>query len=142
MMRFLFLFLLYSLPLVSVAQSKSDQAVLSAEQRRFEAMMHRDTLALRGMVADDLVYTHSNAVTENKTQHIGAIAAGRMVYGNMVREQATVRRSAKMALINGIVRVNGSVNGTSFEVRLIYTAVYRKKHGHWLLINWQSTRIV
>ncbi len=140
-MRFLFALLLCILPLLSFAQTRSARAVLEAEQRRFEAMTRRDTIALRPMLSNRMVYIHSNAFTENKTQHIGAIASGRMVYQSMVRERADVRRFAKTALSNGIIQVKGIVNGTPFEVRLVYTAVYRKKHGRWLLINWQSTRL-
>lgn len=139
-MRYLFVLSLFVLPLFSFAQSRSDRAVLETEQRRFDAMTRRDTIALHTMLSDRMMYIHSNALTENKAQHIGAIASGRMVYQTMVRERADVRHFGKTALTNGIVQVRGIVNGTPFEVRLVYTAVYRKKRGHWLLLNWQSTR--
>ncbi len=139
-MRFLFWYFLL-LPFYGLAQSKTDRLILATEQQRFASMVSRDTVALRPLLADDLVYIHSNALQETKAAHLSAIATGRLVYASMLRETAQVRRYGKMALTNGIVRVTGVVNDTSFDVRLLYTAVYRRVRGQWQLVNWQSTRV-
>ncbi len=130
--------LLFSLSVLN-AQSKSTQKVLDTEAQRFAAMMRADTLALRPMLAEDLVYVHSNALKENKSEHLAAIASKKLVYEKMDREAANVRFYGKTALVNGIVKVQGKLKGNAFEVRLLYLAVYRKKKGAWVLINWQST---
>ncbi len=140
-MRNLYLFLSCLLVQTGFAQSKSERAVLDAEQRRFEAMTRKDTVSLRDMLADDLVYVHSNTVTETKKEHISAISSGQIVYAKMTREQARVRRYGKTAICNGTVQVQGILRDASFEIKLLYTAVYRKKGGKWRLVNWQSTRV-
>lgn len=140
-MRAFCIFLFTTLPLSLFAQSKCDLKILDTEQRRFEAMVRKDTVLLRDLLADDLVYVHSNALTESKKEHISNIAAGRLVYEKMTREQAKARCYGKTALTNGVVQVKGILNKTSFEVRLMYTAVYRKKGGTWQLASWQSTRL-
>ena len=136
----LWIALLLALPLGIFAQSASSP-VLSDEGRRFDAMTRRDTAALQRLLHQDLVYIHSNALIEDKAQHISAIAAGRLVYQKMTPTNTRVRRYGKTALTNGTVQVQGLLNGTPFELRLSYTAVYRKKRGTWQLLNWQSTRI-
>lgn len=75
---------------------------------------------------------------ESKAQHIAAIAQ-RLVYQKMTPENVKIRRYGKTALTDGTLQVKGLLNGTAFELRLAYTAVYRKKRGHWRLLNWQST---
>ena len=140
-MRTLHLLLFLALPLFLLAQTKTERKILDTEQRRFGAMTSKDTLALRDLLADDLVYIHSNALTESKPAHISAISTGRLVYEQMTREQAKVRRYGKTALTNGVVQVKGILNEKTFEMRLAYTAVYRKKGGDWQLANWQSTRV-
>ncbi len=132
------LFLVLTVP--AAAQSKTEQEILDTELRRFEAMERRDTALLRDLLADDLYYLHSNALHEDKAAHISAIASGRLIYKKMSRERAVVRRYGRTALVNGIVRVSGMLNQASFDIRLVYTAVYRKKCGKWRLANWQSTR--
>lgn len=140
-MSFIRFFLLFLLPLCGHAQSKCDQKILDTELRRFEAMTRRDTAVLLDLLTDDLVYLHSNALLENKQEHIGAIMAGRLVYQSLTRTQAAVRRYGRTAIVNGTVLVAGILNGTPFEVRLAYSAVYRKQGRRWRLANWQSTRL-
>lgn len=121
--------------------SAAERSVLDTETLRFELMTKGDTLALSRLLADDLVYIHSNGLTESKPQHLQAMAAGRLKYSTMQREEAKVRLYGKMALNNGIVHAVGVLNNTPFDIRLRYTAVYQKQHGQWRLLNWQSTRI-
>jgi len=140
-MKHLAVFFLLTLSVAASAQSKCERAVLDAEQRRFEAMVRADTVALRAMLADDLVYIHSNAMTEDKNQHIADISGGRLRYHSMDRENPRVRRYGKTAITNGVVRVNVTLDGKNLVLPLAYTAVYRKKKGRWLLVDWQSTRV-
>lgn len=133
------LFFYWTLP--ALAQSNAALKVLASESRRFEAMTRADTAALRPMLANELLYVHSNALKENKLEHLLAIASRKLVYEKMDREQADVRFYGKTALVNGTLHVQGVLNGNPFALRLFYTAVYRKKRNLWQLVHWQSTKI-
>jgi ketosteroid isomerase-like protein len=137
----LLFFVLVLLQTPFFAQSKTDRAILDAEQRRFDAMTRRDTVLLRTMLAEDMLYIHANAMVETKTQHLAAIGSGKLDYRQITRENPAVRRSGKIALVYGPARAKGTNQGTAFDVNLLVTAVYRKKKGQWLLVNWQSTRV-
>lgn len=134
------LFWLFASPLLVNAQSSKDQLVLDTEQRRFEAMTARDTTALKNLLHADLYYLHSNAMLENKNQHLASIGTGRLVYQKMKRESVKVRRYGQIAITNGVLAVSGLNNGNSFDLKLLYTAVYKREHKTWRLLNWQSTR--
>lgn len=126
----------------SIAQINAKKTILETEQQRFEAMVGKDTVQLRTMLDSDLHYLHSNGLQENKQQHLTAIATGTINYLAMLRKpNPIVRRYGKMALVNGLVNVDGEIHGQAFSVLLRYTAVYRKKKRHWVLLNWQSTRV-
>ena len=140
MPRLAFSLLLFAVPLLAAAQPTSSP-VLTDENRRFAAMTQADTAALSRLLHEDLIYIHSNALTESKAQHLAAIAAKRLVYQKMTPENVKVRRYGKTALTNGTVQVKGLLNDKPFELNLAYTAVYRKKRGIWRLLNWQSTRL-
>jgi ketosteroid isomerase-like protein len=134
-----FIFTLLQTPFF--AQSKTNRVILDAERRRFDAMIRHDTVALRDMLADDMLYIHSNALVETKAQHLSAIASGKLDYRRIERENpATIRRYGKIAVVYGPVKAGGVNQGTVFDVNLLVTAVYQKKKGKWLLVNWQSTR--
>ncbi|HAD14302.1 MAG TPA: nuclear transport factor 2 family protein [Saprospirales bacterium] len=137
----LFLVLFFCQPWSLDAQNPLIASVLDFEQKRFDAMTRADTAFLSPMLGNDLVYIHSNALEEDKQEHLGAIASRNLVYKTMNREQAVVRIFGKTAVINGVVSVQGILKGNDFAVRLLYTAVYRKKGRSWLLVNWQSTKI-
>ncbi|MBN8677796.1 MAG: nuclear transport factor 2 family protein [Chitinophagales bacterium] len=125
----------------AIAQNKLADAVLQFESKRFEAMTRADTASLRTMLSDDLIYIHSNALTEHKQDHLNAIASKKLIYKSMKREQAGVRLYGKTAIVNGTVAVQGILQNNDFSLRLLYTAIYRKKGKHWQLLNWQSTKI-
>jgi ketosteroid isomerase-like protein len=115
--------------------------ILAVQQVRFNAMTGKDTLALRDLLTDDMMYIHSNAMVESKSQHLEAIISGKVIYEKMVPEATKVRHYGKIAIANGKVNVKGQLNGNTFEIVLLYTAVYRKDKGNWKLASWQSARV-
>ncbi len=129
------------LPFVALSQSSQNHAVLQDEERRFAAMMRRDTVELSKWLSDDLVYRHSNGLLEDKRSHMKAIAAGALHYERIERDSAYVQRFGRLALVNGVVRVSGRLEQRPFAVRLAYLAAYRKSRGRWQLLRWQSTRL-
>ena len=120
--------------------AQNPSAVLDTEQHRFACMIAKDTASLEKLLADDLMYIHSNSMVENKQQHLSAISAGKIVYQSMKREAPSVRFYGKIAICNGSIQVKGLLNGNPFDVQMLYTAVYKKQGKNWLLANWQTTR--
>lgn len=116
-------------------------AITASQQARFDAMTAKDTLALRELLTDDLLYVHSNALVENKSQFLQDIASGKLIYEKITPQPAKVRLYGKIGIADGKINVKGQLNGAPFEIVLIYTAVYRKVKGKWLLTSWQSTRV-
>lgn len=104
-------------------------------------MTRADTAALRPMLAEELVYVHSNAMKETKPEHLAAIASRKLVYEKMERQEAAIRFYGKTAIVNGKLKVGGLLNGNAFELPLLYTSVYQKQRGLWRMVSWQSTRI-
>lgn len=143
-MRYLFLLFicLNFTSTITFGQSSAEIAVLEAEAKRFAAMTQKDTVLLKNLLDDELVYMHSNGLIENKSMHLASIGAGKIIYASMERAPGTqVRKYRKWAITNGSVQVKGVLKDTVFELKLLYTAVYRKKKRNWQLVSWQSTKI-
>jgi len=118
------------------------RTIAESEDMRFRAQVEQDTATLKQIIADELVYIHSNALTESKRDFINSVKSGKITYQTMEPETGrSIRRYGKTGISNGVVRVGGLYQGRSFDLRLKYTAVYRKKRGKWLLVSWQSTGI-
>ncbi len=137
--------LLFSLAFIaqqSAAQEPAAvQQVLAAQEQRFRAMTTRDMVTLETLLADDLYYIHSNAMTEDKAQHLEAIASGKIVYEKITPVSTRVRRYGKTGIADGKAHVAVQLNGQRVELTLLFTAVYHREKGRWRLTSWQSTRV-
>ncbi|MBL7792034.1 MAG: nuclear transport factor 2 family protein [Saprospiraceae bacterium] len=132
-----FLLLFFNVQLL-VAQS----TISDSEDMRFNAQVKKDTVLLRRILSDDLVYIHSNALVETKSDFLHSISTGNITYNSMQPEPGrAIRNYGKTGISNGIVQVKGLIQGKPFEVRLRYTAVYVKQKKTWRLVSWQSTKI-
>lgn len=114
--------------------------VQAADRARFAAQVGRDTAALRNLLADELVYVHSNALIESKAHFIETVATGRIVYDEVIPVESTYRIYGLTAVGNGKVRVRVQMNGQAVAVDLLFTTVHVRRNGRWELVAWQSTR--
>lgn len=128
--------------LATIAQNKKEMSIETIEKQRFVAMEKKDIHFLEEVLADDLVYIHSNALTETKADFLSSIRTGKIVYEKMGVEEMQVRRYGKTtAIVNGIVHVQVQLNGKPADLRLRYTNVYIKQNGKWKMETWQSTKL-
>ncbi len=137
-MRILLFVLL--LPVAAAAQS----TIEASETARFQAQIARDTQALDRLLGGELVYIHSNGLTESKPDFIRSVASGRIQYLAMEAEPGrNIRIFRRTGISDGVVAVKVSLNNSDpLSLRLRYTAVYLKKDGLWCLVSWQSTRLL
>jgi hypothetical protein len=125
----------------AITTLRAQSPVQVAEDQRFQAMVGRDTISLQKLIHKDLIYVHSNALQESKTDFIHSVSSGKIQYQSMQRDKIAITKWRKTAIVNGEVAVKGIVNTAPFDIKLRYLAVYKKKSGKWVLYRWQSTRI-
>jgi ketosteroid isomerase-like protein len=141
---FSFLFLCLSLTAFSqakTAKADSEETIKQLERRRYELMVKKDLKALGELLADDMVYTHSSGVTENKEQFLAALASGKSVYYGVQPQETQVRFYGNTAILNGTANVDTQVNGQRTTLLLRFTDAYVKRNGKWQFVTWQSLRL-
>ena len=128
-------------PVVSAQMGKVEQQVLQAEKDRFAAMVKGDRAALEKLLADDLTYTHSTALLENKEQFIKSVTSGNIDYVSIVPSEADwkIRVNGNTAVVNGLAAVNVIDTGKDRKIRIRFTTVQANRGGAWQLLAWQST---
>ena len=121
----------------------AEQQVLQAEKDRFAAMIKGDRAALERILADDLTYTHSSALFEDKAQFIKSVTSGNIDYVSIVPSESDwkVRINGNTAIVNGLAAVNVVDTGKDLKFRLRYTTVHTNRKGQWQLQAWQATRL-
>ena len=137
-----------ALPVMALAQAgsttlgKAEQQVVQAERDRFAAMIKADRAALERILADDLTYTHTNALFESKAQFIQSVTSGAIDYVSVTPSESDwkVRIDGDLALVNGVAAVNVVDKGNDLKFKVRYSTVHRNQGGRWQLASWQATR--
>jgi ketosteroid isomerase-like protein len=115
--------------------------VLRADDRRFEAMRSSNWPALEDSLADDLVYVHSTARVESKTEHVGNLKAGKPHYRGIAPRERKVRVHGGVGIVNGVSEMHVENAGKEQRFTVRYLAVYAKSGHAWRMIAWQSTKV-
>jgi len=96
------------------ALGAATQAVLAAEDQRFDAMVRGDTAALRSLLADGLTYTHSDGAQQSKAEFLQTIGSGALRYQSIKAEGRVVRLRGGVGVVTGrsAMRVTVGVKST------------------------------
>ena len=125
-------------PAATLAQSADEAAVRAVEERRVKALVEDDFATLEAIFGDDLHYTHSSAVVDDKASFMAALKSGKTKYESIERGPAVVRLYGDTALMTGTAMVG--LRGRAEKLSLRYTLLYVKRAGEWKMVAWQSTR--
>lgn len=115
-----------------------EEQVLAAEWARFEALLGNDIALVDGLLAPELTYIHSNGARQTKAEYLQPLAAGKVLYKSIVASDQQIQIVGDAAVVTGTVKL---LVNTGFDrsMEAIYTEVYVKRDGRWLLLLWQST---
>jgi hypothetical protein len=111
-----------------------------AERELYRAMITRYLPRLREVLADDLVYMHSNGVTESKVDYLEGVAGGLYEYEAIETRYAQHWSHGNAVVRTGLISmVVGERNKPKSETALLFTTLWRRE-GRWRLVLRQTTR--
>jgi len=122
------------------ANITADEA-LRSEDARYAAQTGDDFAALEQLIGDDLVYIHSSAVVDNKTNYIDSQRSGTVKYRSMRRSDVTVRTYGCLALITGLANFDVTLKGQDLAVEIRFHSVWAKRAGSIQFVSWEATRV-
>ena len=111
------------------------------DQSRFRAMIANDLETLAAVLADDLVYIHSDGDVDSKEEFLQRLRSGSLRYRSIEPRDVLVRTFGHTAVVTGRSRMAVTNAGADREFEILYTAVYVVRGNSWQLVSWQSTRI-
>jgi 2-dehydropantoate 2-reductase len=118
-----------------------EQAVLAADARRRAAMVAGDADALRGLLGDDLTWTHSSGKTDDKTAFLAGIASGAVIYSALDVPEVAVARHGDVFVCHGTLDGRASRDGVEKTLRNRFLGVWKRRASGFELVAWQSTGI-
>ena len=116
-----------------------EKDIIALEDKRCAAMTGRDAEALAAMLHEDLVYTHSSAVVDDKASYVDAIRSGGTRYHSIKRAEERVRVYGETAFVTGSAEIEVDVNGQHKSLRLRYLDAWTRTAEGWKFVAWQST---
>ena len=143
-MRTLILVALAALAGAACASGPRLEDLERLQRARFDAMTRQDVAALEPMLADDLVYCHSDATCEGKREFLETIRSGRVRYLTLkvleLRPHTLPFTFRKVVLCNGVIAIEGVLGGQTRSFNVVFTDVYARRGGTWQLVAYHSTR--
>jgi ketosteroid isomerase-like protein len=113
-------------------------AVQAAENAWIEAMKSADKAGLEAVLADDIMYSHSNNKLETKADVIEAVTKGANKYLSIDLSDSKYRQYGNNVVVtNHKAVIKGSQAGVA---NLYVTHVWARTGGKWQMVNRQATR--
>jgi ketosteroid isomerase-like protein len=125
---------------LALAAASSDE-VMNAEKQFLSAVQKSDYAALDRLLSDNLVYTHSTGVIEDKAAYLKALKSGNQKYSSIDHLTPKVNVFDNTGVITGKVRMRGASKGVPFDNELLMIHVWVKQQGQWKLVAHQTTRL-
>ena len=117
------------------------KAIHDLETRRFKAMCEADKATLEQLLADSMIYTHSNATTDGKASYIAGVTSSKWKYRKIERPVEDIQVHGDTAIVTGQVRIDIVVEGQAKNMNSRYTDIWIKGAKGWQMTAWQSTPI-
>ena len=138
----LVLFLLISLPFFS--QTKKDKIahhIIALHQKKFDFMILKQFDSLSLILDADLKYIHSNGWVESKEDLLANLKSDKLVYMQVLVSETKVTLTNHVAIVSGKGLFSVILENQTLEIPLMYSEIYVKKRGKWLLLHRHANKL-
>jgi len=138
----LVLFFLISLPFFS--QTKKDKIahhIIALHQKKFDLMISKQFDSLSLILDADLKYIHSNGWVESKEDLLANLKSDKLVYKKVTVSETKVTLTNHVAIVSGKGLFSVVLENQTLEIPLMYSEIYVKKKGKWLLLHRHANKL-
>ena len=115
------------------------QAIRGLEDRRYDAVVAGDFDGFAAVCHPDLIYTHSNGVTDTLASYLEKCRSGYYVYHAVDHPVTKIVIVGDLALVLGEMNADLTSGGTRKQLRNSSLAVWVRVAEDWKLIAYQPT---
>lgn len=119
----------------------NSEEILKLEKARCDAMIGADVPTLSSLFADDMVWIHASAKTDNKAGVLNTIGSGKTKYLEINCSEQNVRFYSDMAMVGGVADMKLEIAGEIRNLKNRFTISWLKNGSGWQVVNWQSTTV-
>ncbi len=123
------------------AQSKDQKLIADLVNTFNKAIVETDSVALTNLVHDDLSYSHSSGVIQDKKAFIHGVIVGPNFFKKFQLTSEMVRISGKNAIVRHVATAQAVNGGKPVEIKFGNLMVWQKSKGKWKLIARQGYKL-
>jgi ketosteroid isomerase-like protein len=116
-------------------------AVLAAEDLRYQAMIDGDLATMDRLCADQLSYAHSSGVRDTKAEYFEKVRSGYYDYQRIDHPVERVEVVGDTAIVVGRMTCDLTVGGTPKTIDNLALAVWTRISGEWRLLAYAPTSL-
>jgi uncharacterized protein (TIGR02246 family) len=120
-------------------EQQDEQAIRELEDRRFAAMTAGDFDDFAAVCHPELIYTHSDGVTDTLQSYLDKCRSGHYVYHRVEHPVTRIVVAGDTALVLGEMNADLTAGGVRKQLRNSSLAVWVRGEGGWALIGYQPT---
>lgn len=122
------------------AAGKDEQAVEAAVEKLRVVMVDPDLKQLEALTSKDLSYGHSGGKVQNQAEFIDDLKTGASDFVNIKLLEQTVKIVGDNAIVRHTLDADTNDSGKPGHVNIKILQVWKKQHGHWVLLARQAVR--
>ena len=122
-------------------KEKIEQNIITLHKKKFDWLISKQYDSLAALFSENVEYIHSNGWIENKTDIIADLKSGKLNYKRVDVSEAKVRLSKNVAILTrkGVFFV--TMDNKDIEIKLLYSEIYIKEKGKWLLTHRHANKL-
>ena len=143
-MKHLFLILALLIGFQFFSQTKKEkieQNIITLHKKKFDWLISKQYDSLAALFSDNVEYIHSNGWIENKTEIIADLKSGKLNYKRVEVSEAKVRLSKNVAILTGKGEFFVTMDNKDLEIKLLYSEIYIKEKGKWVLTHRHANKL-
>jgi ketosteroid isomerase-like protein len=120
-----------------------EKSVETAERAWASGVTGKNYPVLEKVLANDLIYSHSNGLVDTKKSYIDALKSGKAEYYQINYESIRVKMldaNTAMAFCRAFFQTKAA-DGSKQDMVLAFLHVFRKNGNDWQLVGHQSARM-
>jgi ketosteroid isomerase-like protein len=113
--------------------------ILSLENAWNQAVRQKDAVALRLLVAPDLIFVDWDGTLMNKVEYLASVESAGLHPAHIVIQSMSVHHYSSVAVVNGVSRESGMNKGKAYLLLERFTDTWVRRGDSWLCVASQST---
>lgn len=125
----------------ALAPAVTEREILNIEAKRRHAILEGDVGSLDSIIAGDFIEVTGGGTIRHKSENIEDLRTGRLKFIRYEAGEEHVRLFDSFAIYTARIDVEGTLADQPFGGAARSSRIYVSRHGHWLCVYAQNTRL-